>query len=502
MSRWFDVVVVGGGTAGCVLAARLSEDPRRTVLLIEEGPDPRPTPAVVADLKRQEQLLLETDYVRMFEAERPDGSTFPLLSGRIMGGGSAVNKGVWVRPMRADFDAWARVGGAAWSYDALLPLMRAMEDDPELGEGPLHGIGGPIRLQRDIDLEALADGPGRALLEAAGELGIPECPDLNVPEPYGVCASPYNVRDGVRQSTAVAYLEPARTRPNLTIEAGCRVTRLLLDGSRVTGVEVAGASGSEIISAGRVVLAAGAYHSPQVLMLSGIGPEDELTRLGIPVRHRLDGVGRNHQDHAVVYLTFLGAAGLAESDVMPKVRLITRSRPELPVPDLHVFLRPVVRVAGLPPMLPISLHLLDHRTPGRVTLASTGPEDLPHVRTGLLESPDDVGALVDGIASVRRLVARPALARYYGELATPAPGSDVAEHVRTTFSTYHHGTGTCAMGPASDPRAVVDERLRVHGLDGLSVADASVLPTIPHANTNMAAVLVGEIAARDPGGNA
>jgi choline dehydrogenase len=497
VTRAFDVVVVGGGTAGCVVAARLSEDPVIRVLLLEEGPDPQPAPGVVSDPRRQAELVLGSPYVRMYEVERGDGSSFPLLSGRIMGGGSAVNNAVVVRPMRADFDAWAAIGGPAWSYDALLPLLRAIEDDPEFAGDPLHGTGGPLRLERAFHLDDPADPPVVALIRAAVALGLPECPDLNVPEPYGICASPYNVRDGVRQSTAVAYLDPARDRANLTIGADSQVTRLVLDGDRVTAVEVTIAGRSEVIEAGAVVLAAGVYHSPQLLMLSGIGPETELTRLGIPVRHRLDGVGENHHDHAVVYVTFRGTTELHEDHVIPKVRLIARSDPALPVPDLHVFLRPSVRMPGLPPMLPVSLHLLEHRSAGRVTLASTDPCDLPVVDAGLLRSDRDVRVLVDGIGLVERLARHPELAAFYGERITPAPGDDLEQHVRTSYETYHHGVGTCAFGPASDPRAVVDASLRVHGLEGLWVADASVLPTVPHANTNLAAILVGEIAARN-----
>ncbi|HSL77393.1 MAG TPA: GMC family oxidoreductase N-terminal domain-containing protein, partial [Candidatus Limnocylindrales bacterium] len=233
-----DVVVVGGGTAGCVIAARLSEDPARRVLLVEEGPDPRPIPPVVSDPKRQSELILESPYVRMYDVERPDGSSFPLLSGRILGGGSSVNNLAVVRPMRVDFDAWSRYGGEAWSYDGLLPLMRAIEDDPDFGDDPIHGRGGPLHLERSYRLDDSVDPPVRALIAAAGAAGLPTCHDLNVPDPIGVCASPYNIVDGSRQSTAVAYLDPARSRPNLTIRADTSVVRVLLDGERACGIEV------------------------------------------------------------------------------------------------------------------------------------------------------------------------------------------------------------------------------------------------------------------------
>jgi choline dehydrogenase len=453
-------------------------------------------PDIVADPKRQGELVLASPYVDLLDAERSDGSSFPLIVGRIMGGGSSVNNCVVVRPMRADFDAWEAIAGPAWAYDTLLPLMRAIEDDPDFAGDPLHGTGGPLTLERTFRLGDPADPPVRALIRAAADLGLPECPDLNVPEPYGVCSSPYNIREGVRQSTAVAWLDPARDRPNLEILADTLVRRVLIDGTQARGVELTTPEGPRTVEAGTIVLAAGTYGSPKLLLLSGIGPADELARHGIQIAHPLAGVGANHRDHAVVYLTFRGTTDLREDHVIPKVRLIARSDPALRVPDLHVFMRPGIRMPGLPPMLPVSIHLLDHRSAGRVRLASAQPDDLPIVDTGLLEHPRDVRALVDGIALVRRLTAHPELARFYGPMITPDEADDVEVHVRTTFETYHHGVGTCRMGPAGDPGAVVGPDLRVHGLGGLLVADASVLPTIPHANTNLAAILVGEVAAR------
>ncbi len=497
MNRSFDLIVVGGGTAGCVVAARASEDPARRVLLVEAGPDPQPIPDIVSDPKRQGELILQSPYVRMYDVERPDGSTFPLLSGRIMGGGSSVNNLAVVRPMGRDFEAWQRYGGAGWSYDALLPVMRAIENDQDFADSPIHGSSGPLRLHRGFKLDDPADPPVRALIEAALDLGLPRCPDLNVPEPYGICSSPYNLRDGRRQSTAVTWLDPARGRPNLTILPDSTATRLVLDGSRVRGVELIGPEGTETIEADEVVLAAGVFHSPQLLMLSGIGPAAEIERVGLAVTHRLDGVGRNYRDHAVVYVTFQGTTDLREDYVIPKVRLIARSDETLDHPDLHVFMRPTVRVPGLPPMLPVSLHLLDHRSAGRVSLASADPEELPIVDPALLRHPDDVRAMVNAIGFAKRLTAHPALAAFYGPLLTPESEDRWEEHVLASYITYYHGVGTCRIGPAGDPGAVVDERLRVHGIDNLRIADASVLPTLPHANTNLAAILVGEIAARE-----
>ncbi|MGP1674043.1 MAG: GMC oxidoreductase, partial [Candidatus Limnocylindrales bacterium] len=212
---------------------------------------------------------------------------------------------------------------------------------------------------------------------------------------------------------------------------------------------------------------------------------------------QLDGVGQNYQDHSVVYMTFEGAEDMHEQYVIPKVRLIAKSDPTLPYGDLHVFMRPAIVMPGLAPMLPVSLHLLDHRKPGNLTLASSDPASPPIVEPHLLQHPDDIRAMTNAMAMIRELVSHPALAAFYGRLLQPEPGDDWADFAQRTFTVYHHGVGTCRMGPAGDPLAVVDERLRVHGFENLWVADASVLPVIPHANTNLSAILVGEIAARN-----
>lgn len=503
-----DVVVVGAGTAGCVLAARLTEDPGRHVVLIEEGPDPRPIPDVVADPARQAQLVLETDFVRTYDAFRQDGSVFPLLSGKITGGSSSINNLAVVRPMRIDFTTWEQYGGQAWSYESLLPILRSIEADPEFGESDLHGGNGPLVLQRPYHLDD--PDPGlQALRQAAHSLGLPDCPDINGPEPYGICASPYAIRDGRRLSASLAYLDPARTRRNLRLLTETSVVRIILQRRRAVGVHAVGTEGPVRVWADQVVLAAGVYHSPQLLMLSGIGPPRVLEDLGIPVALSLPGVGENYQDHAVVHLTFEGRDLGADEAVIPKVRLIARSTGG-PVPDLHVFFRPAVRLSGLTPLLPVSVHLLEQRSRGRIVLRSPRPDELPIVQPAMLEDPADVMAIESGVELVSELVRQPALTSYYGPRVVPAPRENLAAYIRMTYTSYHHGVGTCRLGRESDRDAVVGPDLKVRGVDGLWIADASVLPTVPHANTMLATIMIGEVAARhvaggtsrDPGGAA
>ena len=493
----FDLVVLGGGSAGCVVAGRASEDPARRVLLVEAGPDPQPVPDVIADPKKQAEVILQSPYVRLYEVERPDGSTFPLISGRVMGGGSAVNNMSVTRPLQRDFDAWEAFGGPAWSYDSLLPTLRAIEDDPDFGDQPIHGRGGPLHLRRRWKLDDPADPPVQALLEAAADLGMPRCDDLNVPNPFGICASPYNEVNGRRQTAANAYLDPARGWPNLTVLPETTATRIRLEGRRARGVELLALDGPRTVEADQVVVSAGTYQSPHLLMLSGIGPPEAIKAVGLDVTHQLDGVGENFQDQGVIYLTFQGTTELHDEYLIPKVRLIAKSDPALDYGDLHVFMRPSIQMPGLPPLLPVSIHLLDVRSRGRLWLTSADPLDLPAVDPAILRAPEDVAAMLNGMRFVTRLVAHPRMAEFYGPLISPESPDDWEEHVTSSYITYNHAVGTCRIGPAGDPLAVVDPELRVHGLDNLWVADASVLPTVPHAPTNLSALMIGEIAARN-----
>jgi choline dehydrogenase len=263
-------------------------------------------------------------------------------------------------------------------------------------------------------------------------------------------------------------------------------------GRRVTGVSFGKDGQAYTVAGDQIVLSAGCYHSPQLLMLSGIGPAKELERLGIRVVHPLEGVGENYQDHAVVYMTYEGPTDVQEDAAVPRYRLMIKSDPSRPCADFHVHLRPPTEVPGLRRMMPISLHLLEQRNRGRVSLQSTDPHEPPAVDARMLEHPDDLEAMTSAMQYIHDLVDHNSMQPYYGPLIKPGPKEDWARFAQSTLDSYHHGVGTCLMGPAANPMAVVDQQLRVHGIDNLTVADASIMPTVTHANTNLTCIMIGE----------
>jgi choline dehydrogenase-like flavoprotein len=523
----FDILIVGAGSAGCVLAARLSEDPALRVGLIEAGP---PDKSVLIHCPAGLALLAQTGAANWgFETvPQPglNGRRGYQPRGKVLGGSSSVNAMIYARGHRADYDAWAAEGNPGWSFDEVLPWFKHAEHN-ERGADAFHGTGGPLNV---ADLRS--DATWRERFTQAGvQAGYPRNPDFNGAEQEGF--GPYQVthRNGERFSAAKAYLTPQLSRPNLQVLTGAQVLRVRFEGGRAVGVDVRMGGAERTLKARReVILSAGALQSPQLLMLSGVGPGAHLQALGLPVLHDLPGVGQHLHDHIDVVqvvdapghhdlfgLSLAGAVramrGIFEWRRQRTGMLTTnfgeggaflRSTPEEPVPDLQLHFvvgklvdhgRKTVFGHGY------SCHvcLLRPKSRGSVTLASPDPLATPLIDPAFLSDPDDTARLVHGFKLMRHILAQPALAQYGGrEVAASSAAQTDAEieaYVRQHADTIYHPVGTCRMGPAhqaAEGGSVVAADLRVHGLQGLRVVDASVMPQIVGGNTNAPTIMIAE----------
>ncbi len=494
-----DVIVVGSGSAGAVVARRLV-DAGVTVLVIEAGGDGN-DPAIHEPSRLFELWDSEHDWgYRTVPQPACAGRRLHWPRGKVVGGSSALNGMIYVRGHRSDYDTWASLGNPGWAHEDVLPVFKRSEDF-DRGESAYHGAGGPMRVITRYEPHPVIG----AAVAAAQEAGIPFNDDTNGEQPDGVAFTQLTIRDGRRAGTAAAFLEPVLGAPGLTLLTGASARRLLFEGSRCVGVELVHDGAVATARAGHeVVVCAGTIESPKLLLLSGIGNGSELGRLGIDVRVDLPGVGQNLHDHLLSPMIFAAARAVPPpvAGLQPlHGHLFGRSQPGLVAPDIQplFFHLPmyIEDMSGPPDGFTLMAGMIRPASRGSLTLASTDPGDAALIDPGCLTCEADVDALVIALELCRKIGQQAALAEWRERELYPGPAvqsrEQLRDYVRATAITYHHQVGTCKMG--IDELAVVDPELRVYGVDGLRVADASVMPLVTSGNTHAPTVMIGERAA-------
>jgi choline dehydrogenase len=524
-NQTFDYIVVGAGSAGSVLANRLSANGKYRVLVLEAGRESHPWSRIPVGFAK----LIDNPAANWLYSSEPDAGTgqrrLPIPRGKLLGGSSSINGMVFVRGQSQDYDTWAQLGNRGWSYREVLPIFQDMESYQGDADDEFRGRGGPLKVSESNESGALYE----ALIKAAGQFGIGYTKDYNGASQDGIGMTQATIRKGRRMSTAFCYLDPARGRPNLTIQANALTECLLIEGKRCVGVRYSINGQPREARAGReVIVSGGSINSPQLLELSGIGQPELLQDMGIEVRHALKGVGENLRDHyaprmkwtvpsslgmtyndkgrglglvwqALKYaLTDKGLLGLPASPI----RAYIRTRAGLDAPDAAIAWIPflstpkfkLAKGSGITAIM----NILRSESTGSIHVSSKAPNRPPAIRFNFLSAQLDREVTLEAMRITRRIMTAPAMQGIAADEIAPGANiqadDELLDWIKNNAETTYHPVGTCKMG--SDPMAVVDDQLRVHGMQGLRVADASIMPTLTSGNTNAPSIMIGEKASR------